>query len=415
MIKKKDVVFFLLCLTWLASFFVSMISDYKLSTFLLKEVVSFLLLVLMYIDYLSGSNRSVINNYKKSIKKITIILMLTAIIPAVTLFYSLNPAYGFLKLVSMITSTIPCLLVLYYIILTVNQDRLRIFIISVLFTSVTLAISSLILKPFSFISPYSFSLTNWSHVLFARFISIAIILILFVHFCLVRPLHLYISGLTIFILLSGLLLSGHKASIPGVIFISIFLIFYYSIKLSWRNRAIYTSLIALILSIAFMIIVSGNDEASRRAATLLEPEKLLMEDGVVVRLDIWERALIVASDNFPFGVGLGGFNAEEAIGRELLEIKYAHNLPLEIYVELGIVPFLLFLFLLFQIIKKSYSTGFEITIMLLYFFWLSLFSKDLATNTQVWLALILLVINSDTIERIKESFKRLDNAELDKR
>jgi O-antigen ligase len=123
----------------------------------------------------------------------------------------------------------------------------------------------------------------------------------------------------------------------------------------------------------------------------------------------WERAVITGNNNFPIGTGLGGFNTEETAGRELQFLKYPHNIILEIYAELGILPLLGFLLLLVLIFRKSLKIGFELTVMLLYFFWLSLFSKDIATNTQLWFALIPLVLSSESLERVGGSFKRLIN------
>ena len=408
MAKKGNIIFFLLTAVFLASFFVSMISNYKLPILMVKGAVSIVLIILICFDYKTGSNKSAFLGHKDSVKIFSSILFIVCLIFALTLLYSLNPKFGALKFVHIIAGTLPCVFGLFYIILTINSDRLKVFIYTVILAAMSLAIPTIILEPFSFVPSYSFSIANWSHVIFARFVSILLLIILINHFYLSYRLNIYVSGIILLTLVLSTLISGHKASIIGVLVTAIILIVYKSYKYSLKNEAVYTAGIALTLSVLVMIVFYGNNESARRAATIVEPDKLITEGGVAVRLDLWEKAIEAGNENIILGTGLGGFRSEKYLGKDLLDLKYPHNLLLEIYAELGIVMSLIIIFTLIKVFIKSFKLGAEIFLLSLYFLWLSLFSKDIATNTQVWFFLILIVIDNNTIEKVKSSFRLTD-------
>ena len=111
----------------------------------------------------------------------------------------------------------------------------------------------------------------------------------------------------------------------------ILFIFFYSIKLSWRNPAFYSSTSALILALLFLFFVPRNEEAMSRVTNIINPNVLTMEGGVAARKMLWEKAMAAGNDNFPIGTGLGGYNTEQILGMNNMDFKYPHNIIFEIY------------------------------------------------------------------------------------
>jgi len=99
------------------------------------------------------------------------------------------------------------------------------------------------------------------------------------------------------------------------------------------------------------------------------------------------------------GYGFGSFNGYNNIEWTTIQ-KYPHNIILEILSELGIFGLSLFLLLCYSIIKKILNPqspinnhqpvpmGSTIIILLVFSLWLAMFSKDISTQSFLWLFLV---------------------------
>ena len=67
--------------------------------------------------------------------------------------------------------------------------------------------------------------------------------------------------------------------------------------------------------------------------------------------------------------------------------KYPHNLFLEFAVELGIPGILLCTFLLYIIFSSAKKVSTEVFIFFIFALWLAMFSKDIPTQSLLWIGL----------------------------
>ncbi|MCL5958988.1 MAG: O-antigen ligase family protein [Chloroflexi bacterium] len=104
---------------------------------------------------------------------------------------------------------------------------------------------------------------------------------------------------------------------------------------AWRNRWFLVALPAFLVALGAGLLVYGPQRA---ADTLLSPDHLL-GIGVVLRLDIWSRALAMVRDMPYTGIGLNTFPLIQTNfypGYLLGAEPHAHNLFLQTAVDLGL-------------------------------------------------------------------------------
>ncbi len=156
------------------------ISNYSFNIFLLKGVLSLLLLLTVGIFYKTQNTELRTKNFKRGLVKISFILFLFIGYLAITLTYSPDANYGFQKILNFIISVVPSILTTYYLLLTSNNKRIKIFINSLIVISVITVIYIIIDYPFDPGSIYEYRAGRWSHVIYGRMIgSIAVVLLLY--------------------------------------------------------------------------------------------------------------------------------------------------------------------------------------------------------------------------------------------
>lgn len=122
------------------------------------------------------------------------------------------------------------------------------------------------------------------------------------------------------------------------------------------------------------------------------------------RIFIYSESIRLIKEN-PLGIGLGSFS-------KVTPYSYPHNIFLEIFVELGIIGFSLFLFLLFLILKKSLALRenfnvYEFNVLMLFLasliFRNSSFSLYTSKQLMVFLGTLILIIKKHS-NYYKESY-----------
>lgn len=385
-LTKKEIVQYLLSLLFIINIFISEISNYRPYSFYLKASSSILLFLLCWIDtkYSINENRLEIKNNKQFI----IGILLFVFIPILSLSYSTNLDFGIKKIGYMLISVIPTILVFYYFILSANNKRIKIFKKSLVSIALLFGLLSLIFSPYNPTISYSFNISRWSHVIAGRFLSSITVIVLFLHFFHLSEGKFYIITTTIILLVSTYFV-GMRAAFLGILILISVLIIWAIIR---KNKNALSSLsISLLFSI--VVIIAGsqtNNMSTNRYSTLQTNENGKFDDGAInARLIAWKKSWDVIRKNPVLGVGFGGFFNEKTIG-EISVIKYPHNLLIEIQLELGIIGSVFFGILFGLIFWRAYKYSIPLFVFLLFSFWLAMFSKDIATQSQLWIGLALI-------------------------
>lgn len=388
-IKKTEIIQYLLSIVFLLNLFISEISNYKPYSFYLKGLSSIILLLLTWIDYKFNNVKFVPTNQIK-FKTFSTALFLFILIPVLSLVYSGNIEFGIKKIGYLLISVGPSILVFLYFLISTNSERQKIFLNSTLFVGLLFAIFSLILSPYNQTIGYSFELSRWSHVIAGRFLSSIIVIVLLLHFSEYIKSKVALIIATI-ILLVSIYFIGMRAAFLGIIITIIFMLLYAIIQKK-QKALISISITLLFATISIFLIAKSNTTSTDRYNQLKTNESGKFDDGAInARLIAYNASLQNIKEHPILGVGIGGFYNHEISG-DIAEIKYPHNLLIEIQLELGIFGTIFFGILLALIFWKSYKYSIPLFIFFLFSFWLAMFSKDITTQTQLWIGIALLGI-----------------------
>lgn len=375
--KRGAIIEIILCLAFIAALIVSTISSYRLSSFILKGAVTLVLALLYFLDSKYRSRLYIKDLAPKYFFAAVFGLLL---IPSLTIIYSISPYFGIKKILNLAISTVPTIIFFYYILATLNPVRMAVFRILIIALSLAAVILSFLFSPFQYVA-YKFSMFNWSHVIYGRFVGAAA-LMTFIFLIKAEDQKVRFPLLFITILLfSGVLFSGLRAAIIGLPLFSFIYIVNQSIKkqMDGGKRTVLIILILAAALSAYLFLNSTNAVADR--LTNLTTASGLHRDGPIIsRLEAYKISLNLFLNNPVAGLGIGGFK-NSANGAITLWMNYPHNIILEVMAEYGTIGLLFFLFLAGLILSRSYKISFESLIFFLFMFWLAMFSKDLTTNT----------------------------------
>ena len=374
---------------FIANIFIASITNYSLNSFILKAISIVLLWIIIIFDY-KAINFDFIDYIKsKHFKKFILVLGLFLLIPLISLSYSYNFKFGLQKFISLPISTIPAILAFLYIVLTLNIIRIQVFILSIsVVTMISLALI-IMMHPFSYHDMNVKNLTNWSHVIYGRFIGCVYIIILFYLLNIKNKKLILLFSFILSVIIIGIYLSGLRAVIIGI---SIFTIVILLIKL-YQQKIYIANFIGLLTSIivSFLLISffsPQNNTLTERLENLQDLEGLRFNnDGPIhSRFHFYNICFEIIKEKPLLGVGFGGFRNYK--NDELTRTrKYPHNIFLEFAVELGIPGILLLLFLLYIIFSATKKISTEILIFFLFALWLAMFSKDIPSQSILWIGL----------------------------
>jgi O-antigen ligase len=223
-----------------------------------------------------------------------------------------------------------------------------------------------------------------------------------------------------FFILTGysLFLTGLRAAIIGLaIILPLSILFFLSpirrIQTDLKKNIIRLTLALIIIIILCYTFPPQKEKSISRLENLTKIEKFNFgsDSAINSRLIAWEIAWERIKENPIFGLGLGGFHSYYKTNFPK-KIEYPHNLFLELIVELGIIGIIISLYIISILINlfrkfvflmtNDHITKFQnsipyllspISLILLFTFylWLSMFSKDIATNSLLILLTIFIV------------------------
>lgn len=366
------------------------ISNYTTSSFLIKSAAFLVIIFLIALKERSLKerllNRTSDFDFAKAIKIISLLIVL----PALTLFYSANPQFGFLKILNLILSALFPALILFYLQIDWNADRLKLLVMLVLLTALISAAVILIEKPFYYDQVYDLMTFHWSHVFFGRFLGLAFLasLIFTINQNQIRAKVLLLI-VTLFIAF-GLIITGLRSAISGVVVSSLFLIAAGLIK-----RKISSQTIMLVTSVLFagviLFFIAGAWQGNIRTRidNLVETFQLKdsEDEAIESRIEGYKVGVQMISDSPLIGRGFGGFKSFYKGNKIGYIINYPHNIFIEAFAEMGAAGLLLIIFLIIVILKKSFDISYQLFAVIIFSLWLAQFSKDIPSQTTLWVGL----------------------------
>jgi O-antigen ligase len=351
-------------------------------------------------------------------KKIILFLVMLTTLFSITLFYSLSPEFGALKLAAFVSAAIPSILLFPYLFLTGDETRIKIFLILSALLIIITAILSIILNPYDHSTMYSFGINRWSHVAVGR---ITGLLLLFIFVFLEggearrekreersekrevrsekreerreKPVFRILLYSALFLGIVNLIfISNRTVTLSLALIFIIFLIKRASsgssypprrdpakgVTSTWRGWIIYFIIFSGFTA-GYLLLNFYEARGARFENVLtLEFDK---EDPLRSRIYMVDKSLEIIKERPLLGVGFGGFTAYQN-DPALKDLKYAHNIFLELFTELGLIIggilSIALLYYLFYGFKVNFYAGAFILFVLL----LALTSKDIAS--QMW-------------------------------
>jgi len=375
---------------------VSTISNYSTVSFILKTLSFIIVFVLIIID-IKVNSISIRELFASQInKKFFFALGGLVFLPALSLLYSINPYFGFLKITALLISTIPPVLAISYLFLTRGKNNLLITITSLQVLTTLLIISGLVINPFTPQTSYSFQIDRWSHVLAGRLEGIVFIITLLLLINEKNKKLVLIYSLLLILFGYGIAITGLRSSLLGIIlFTPVIILWYLYTKRIDLKRLSTISIIAAITIILCIVFPSSNQKITERYKSMADIENMRFgEDGAIhSRLDAYWISFEMFKERPIEGWGFGGFRNNN-FGGLAYDIKYPHNIFIEFLVELGIIGLIFFLWLLYLIIS---SIKFSPVLVFIFLFtvWLALFSKDIPSNTMLWVFLSFIILKKN--------------------
>ncbi len=398
------------------------ISNYSGKIFLLKGLVSILLIAAAIIQCRIHDADFRVQKMKKGSRKILGILFLFISYLALTLTYSSNPAYGFQKILNFLISVVPSVIVFYYLISSLTKLRVKLFVYSLGIISVLTVSYILIAYPFDQSTIYEYRAGRWSHVFYGRLIS-SIAVVLLLHLSSRRDLFqilLYsvISSIAIY----GTYLSAFRAGLVGILLVGsgLLVVNVWSalhnskVKIpstAGRQRLKVTSLphelnnstnfmtnTALVTSIKIVLpfiiaailifTIPTKDIITLRFDNMTSIDNLQFKGDPAIhsRLEAWELSWVIIKEHPFIGTGFGGFNGYNSIEWTKM-LKYPHNIILEMTVEGGVVGLLILILLIYIILSGAWKIYPGIILFFLFALWLAMFSKELSSQMLLWIGL----------------------------
>jgi len=399
---KHNLFSFLTILALISNVAISGISNDSVISNILKIISSALLLIIFFIHSRLSNIPLYSKEVSKPLRQMALIITIIIIYLALTLLYSTNPGYGARKILNIIISDIPNILVLFYLITYRQKDlyaKHLFFIIAVGFIITLLAV--LIFQPFNHSTIYQFEPQRWSHVFIGRIISFLTLIVFIFLLNQKESKRVIIYSIFFTIGLYITYLTGLRSALIGLALFTIILSIWSLCKKNILTAHLYSIILILVLISLLVYITPQGFTTSQRLNSLVKIEDLGFGDdaAILTRVEAYKLSWQMFIEKPLTGYGFGSFNGYNNIEWTTIQ-KYPHNIILEILSELGIFGLSLFLLLCYSIIKKILNPqspinnhqpvpmGSTIIILLVFSLWLAMFSKDISTQSFLWLFLV---------------------------
>lgn|GEM_PF-5497957 len=360
--------FFILCLL------VSTISNYSLWSFVLKSSIAIILII--FVITLEDMNKIQPIFFQK------IILFIS--LPLLSLLWSKDINFALLKMLNIMVSVLPLIWVSESLYRNLTELSIKIFVNTIFILVLSISLITLLFHPFEYNTPYIFEITRWSHVIVGRFLSASIIIILLLK----RYVHnlnrkMFIASMII--IYCGLYFTGFRAGLIFSLLISFLILL--------KNQTSLRKVPIGILYVVGLILLIIAADYFYFDTTLLE--RYLKLFSYHPRIEALEISWKLFKENPFWGVGFGGFANTNSFTNLM---KYPHNLIAEVLVEFGLIGVFWLIALLSFIFLNNKS---ETRYYLLLAFLLSMTSKDISTNTMLWIGLA--INNNQSFSSVKKT------------
>ena len=379
------------------------ISNYTTSSFAIKLVFALLLWILIIID-------SIKKKYDLrtlfSIKYSRNIYLLTGGFLAlflITLTWSKSIPFGTNKILSFATGIVPIIFAFKYILDTMNKTRISIFYFSIIAASILFVVLIVILKPFNYNGNYIISATKWSHVIYAHFALISYLILLLTILFIKNNFYISIGLLASLI---GIYISGLRAGMLGAVIFTIPIIIIFLLDKTRTKKNLFYTAVIVLTAITFCYFYSTTEKTVVNRIDNLAGYKNLKfnrDETLLTRLDGFRIAYEMFKDHPVGGAGFGGFKNYKGTWFSNSH-KYPHNIFLEFLSETGLFGLVLFLAFLIYMLKNLQKISPFLTIMFLTGLWYALFSKDIPSQSLLFLFIAFTSISSDRTKAIKLIF-----------
>jgi O-antigen ligase len=372
---------------FLLSISVSFISNTDISSLLIKLFVSVVLLF-TFLFYTKVSGINLAKLFKTFSSKIILFLVGIVLLPTCSLLYSANQHYGIIKILNLVVSFIPLMLVNTLLIALFNESLNRLLKITAMIWSVVIVIMLVILQPININGVYHFSPMHWSHVMVGRVLYFLLLLLLpfFIHAKKGSEKHKLM--LCCALLTLGLMMTGLRTAIAGMfLFTPLYLLTGILRKeLLWKDAALL--LFTLVIACSLSVAMQQHESVKSRLDWVKKMDNgtIKQEGSFKGRIQSLHICMERLREHPIIGIGFGGFYSPWKNYKAWV-LKYPHNIFLEYGVEMGCVGLLWLLLMLWLLIKGTWATSPYHTLFFVGAFWLSLFSKDIPSNAILFLGI----------------------------
>lgn len=400
----RNLISFLLIPALIFNVAVSGISNNSTVSLIVKSFSS-ILLFLIFFTHLKLSGIIFKSFYRlKSLHYILFIILIIIVYLGITLSYSSNPGYGVQKIINIIISVVPNIIVIFYLLTFTEKEAVKNYLLTVIIIVIILTlIGVFIFHPFDHSTIYKFSPQRWSHVFVGRLISF-LSLIIFLFFISAKSSGRILIYSTVFA--AGVYvtyLTGLRSAFLGLLICSLIIFSWFYFQKQLNTKHLFSFILIIIFTSALILITPQELNTSTRFGNMLKVENLEFGgDGPILsRMDSYTLSWQMFKEKPLLGWGFGSFNGFNNVEWTYIQ-KYPHNLFLEILSELGITGFAFFVLIGFIIVRgilnnKNSFTGAKsdsltdnsfILILFLFSLWLSMFAKDISTQGFLWLFIV---------------------------
>lgn len=204
---------------------------------------------------------------------------------------------------------------------------------------------------------YKFYFENWDRPKNIIIFPILALMVLYIINSLINDGCIYLTAFAFYIFLMWLLcayLFVEKSNSELMIFLGVTICVLYIFLLYRRLEILALMGISLSVfvsdrySLSKKQIISLGSILSLMVITVVYFYKDVFAQSLFVRLPLWKHALQLGIENFPFGIGLGQYQAQQLMpeahqiqGARCTEFQYPHNQFLYWFAEMGVVGLLL--------------------------------------------------------------------------
>lgn len=357
----------------------SFLSNYQATTIIIKLTLSIGLILSIFIY-----NRRIFTQRKINLQEWIFVAIITYF--TTSLLWSSNKSFGVLKIIQIISTMLPLWFTIRSGMLSHLQQEINIILKFFLIFNIVLSVYIIFAHPISY-SDVGYTYKKISGVISGRFLVLSIFLtVFFLHKKYLRKL---VSNFLLYLYTTALSLVTYRAGI-----ISIFLILLLNVFLSTKKKSLLKDSIiflsTFLLGITSSLFLSPNLPNRFEWISDFNDNREIVDVTITARIEAFQTSILMFVNSPFYGQGLGGFNSVYR-GNEIGEnIKYPHNIFLELLSETGLIGTIMFTLAIYFSFKKMIQMN--NSLYFLFFtlmFLLSLFSKDLSTNIIIIAPLLL--------------------------